>query len=113
MVVQIDGCILKESAYKVETLLGLQIEPNLKWHKQVGGLTGKLKKRLTGLSNLRNILPYTLRKRITEGMFTSVLVYCLPVFGGCDKEDIEAVQVMQNKAARLVTHAPQRTIRNL
>ena len=44
-------------------------------------------------------------------MFTSVLVYCLPVFGGCDKFELEALQIMQNKAARLVTHAPQRTRR--
>ena len=110
-VVTMDGCTLEESEDKVETLLGVQIEPTLKWHKQVEALLAKLKKRLTGLSHLRNILPYELRKRITEGMFTSVLVYCLPVFGGCDKFELEALQIMQNKAARLVTHASQRTSR--
>ena len=62
VVVRMDGCLLEESADKVETLLGLQIEPSLKWHKQVGELTDKLKKRPTGLAHLRNILPYTLRK---------------------------------------------------
>ena len=82
--VSMDGCILEESPKKVETLLGVQIEPGLKWHKQVEELLAKLKKRLTGLVHLRNILPYELRKRITEGMFTSVMVYCLPVFGRCD-----------------------------
>ena len=74
-------------------------------------LLKKLGKRLTGLQNLRNIIPYHLRKRITEGMFTSILVYCLPVFGGCDKCEMEALQIMQNKAARLVTHAQLRTSR--
>ena len=44
-------------------------------------------------------------------MFTSILVYCLPVFGGSDKAEVEALQVMQNKAARLVTHAPLRASR--
>ena len=39
-------------------------------------------------------------------MFTSVLSYCLPVFGGFDKYKIEALQEMLNKAARLVTHLP-------
>ena len=111
VVVKMDGCILEESSEKVETLLGLQIEPTLKWHKQVLGLADKLKKRLTGLAHLRNILAYDLRKRITEGMFTSVLVYCLPVFGGCDKFEVEALQILQNKAARLVTHAALRTSR--
>ena len=107
--VRMDGCILGESRDKVETLLGVQIEPTLKWHRQVEALLAKLKKRLTGLAHLRNILPYELRKRITEGIFTSVLVYCLPVFGGCDKSELGALQIMQNKAARLVTHAPQRS----
>ena len=107
--VEMDGLQLEESKDMFETLLGLQIEPNLKWHKQVEVLLERLKKRLTGLQKLRNIIPYHLRKRITEGMFTSILVYCLPVFGGCDKSEMEALQIMQNKAARLVTHAQLRT----
>ena len=32
--VMMDGFILEESLEKVETLLGCQIEPILKWHKQ-------------------------------------------------------------------------------
>ena len=44
-------------------------------------------------------------------MFTSVLAYCLPVFGGCEKYELEALQVMQNQAARLVTNLPIRTPR--
>ena len=109
--VRMDGCHLQESTDKFETLLGCQVEPNLKWHKQVEELLKKLKKRLTALQNLMNIIPFHLRKRITEGIFTSVLAYCLPVFGGCDKFEIEALQIMQNKAARLVTHSQLRTSR--
>ena len=108
-----DGCLLQESLEKVETLLGCQIEPSLKWHKQVEELLSKLRSRLTALQNLRNIIPYHLRKRITEGIFTSVLAYCLPVFGGCDKFEMEALQVMQNRAARLVTHSEMRTSRQV
>ena len=110
--VVMDGFTLEESKDKVETLLGCNIEPGLKWHKQVDELLGKLKKRLTGLAHLRNIIPYNIRKTITEGIFTSVLAYCLPVFGGCDKEELLSLQVMQNKAARLVTHFPLRAPRN-
>ena len=111
LVVKMDDCQLQESVDKFETLLGCQVEPNLKWHKQVEDLIKKLRKRLTALQNLRNIIPFNLRKRITEGIFTSVLAYCLPVFGGCDKFEIEALQIMQNKAARLVTHSQLRTNR--
>ena len=77
--VVMDGFVLEESENKVEILLGCQIEPTLKWHKQIEELLKKLRKRLTALESLRNIIPYKLRKTITEGIFTSVLVYCLPV----------------------------------
>ena len=105
--------MLEESEDKFETLLGCQIEPHLKWHRQIEELLKKLQKRLTALQNLREIIPFHLRKRITEGIFTSVLSYCLPVFGGCDKFEMEAMQIMQNKAARLVTHLDMRTSRKV
>ena len=44
-------------------------------------------------------------------MFTSVLAYCLLVFGGFDRYELEALQVMQNQAARLVTDLHIRTSR--
>ena len=51
-------------------------------------------------------------KTITEGLFNSVLVYCLPLFGGCDKGEIQATQVLQNKAAQIVMRAPPRAHRD-
>ena len=113
VLVRMDGVVLEESEDKFETLLGCQIEPHLKWHRQIEELLKKLQKRLTALQNLREIIPFHLRKRITEGIFTSVLAYCLPVFGGCDKFEMEALQIMQNKAARLVTHLDMRTSRKV
>ena len=106
-----DGITLQESHEKVETLLGCEIEPDMKWHKQIEKLLKKLKARLTALENLKNTRPFHFKKMITEGIFTSVLFYCLPVFGGCDKNEIESMQVMQNKAARLVTNLGQRASR--
>ena len=109
--VVMDGIALEESKEHVEILLGCHIEPTLKWHRQIDELLKKLQKRLTGLANLRGFTPFHLKKRITEGMFTSVLAYCLPVFGGCKKYELEALQVMQNQAAGLVTNLPIRTPR--
>ena len=109
--VVMDDCRLGESDEQHETLLGCIIEPGLKWHKQVNHLISKLRSRLTGLEHLRQVIPYRVRKNVTQGIFTSMLVYCLPVFGGLDKYEIESLQVMQNKAARLVTHSPLRAHR--
>ena len=53
------------------------------------------------------------RKTIVEGVFNSVLCYCLPVFGGCNNAEIQMLQVKQSRAARLVLRMPPRTTRHL
>ena len=108
-----DGLRLQESPEKCEDLLGCVISANLKWHHQVQQLLKKLKMRLAGLAHIQFVLPYNLRKAVSEGLFTSVLAYCLPLYGGCDLVEIRDIQILQNKAAQLVTHSPPRSNRNV
>ena len=110
--IEMDGFNLQESDEKCETLLGVQIQPDLKWTKQVDELKSKLKTRLTGLRKVRNIVPSSHRKVIAEGIFNSVLTYCIPLWGGCDKGDTQDLQVLQNRAAQHVLLLPQRSNRN-
>ena len=72
-----------------ELLLGCHLQTNLKWQKQLQYLLDKLKKRLVGLTSMKYIVRFNTRKTLTLGMFNSVLVYCLPLFGGCDVGDIK------------------------
>ena len=58
------------------------------------------------------MLPFRLRKIVTEGVFNSVLGYCLPLFGGCDVGEVRDLQILQNKAAQLVTKSPTRSNRD-
>ena len=109
--ITMDGYALEESPDKSETLLGIEIDSNLKWHNQIAKLLQKLKKRLAGLAHIKFVLPYHLRKIVSEGMFNSVLVYCLPLHGGCDLGEIRDLQILQNRAAQLVTHSPHRAVR--
>ena len=109
--VTMDGVKLEESKQGCELMLGCQLQSNLKWHIQIEELVKKLKKRLVGLSSIKYIVPYQTRNTITLGMFNSVLVYCLPLFGGCDLTEIRQLQVLQNKAAQIVTHSPPRAER--
>ena len=76
-------------------------------------LISKLGKRLKGLNHLQYICPLGVRKIIASEMFTSVLVYCLPLYGGMEKNLIKEIQVMQNGPARLVYRAPLRLNRSL
>ena len=109
--VEMDGVQLEESIEGCETMLGCELESNLKWHAQLENLLDKLKKRLVGLASLKYVVPYQTRNTLTLGMFNSVLVYCLPLFGGCDVSEIKQIQVLQNKAAQIVTHSPPRSPR--
>ena len=52
------------------------------------------------------------KKNIVEGVFNSVLCYCLPLFGGCSKAEAKVLQVLQNRAAQVVLRLPPRTSRS-
>ena len=86
--VQMDGVHLEEDQSKSESLLGCYIQANLKWQGQIQNLFKKLKNRLNGLSKIKWIVPFNIRKIITHSIFNSIMVYCIPVFGGCDKGQI-------------------------
>ena len=106
-----DGIQLVEDEQHSETLLGITVDADLKWHGQVLKLQKKLKTRLAGLSHVRHVLPYHLGKIVSEGVFNSVLGYCLPLFGGCNTGELQDLQVLQNRAAQFVTKSPPRSPR--
>ena len=110
--VNMNSITLKHSETGCESLLGCQVNSNLKWNHNVDLLLSKLSKRLTALSQIRKFCPLSVRKTVAEGIFMSSLVYCLPLFGGLDKGQLNQLQVMQNKAARIVCGAPPRANRD-
>ena len=103
---EMKGKTIYETSEKHAQLLGLFIQSNLKWTKNLGELEHRLKKRLAGLQKLKYILPTNKLKQVTDGMFNSVWIYCLPVYGGCEKGDLKLLQVLQNQASRLFTKCP-------
>ena len=107
-----DGVTLQESEDQCEILLGIKIKSDLGWEGQVTELVNKLKKRLGGLASLRSIMGVSNKKKIVEGVFNSVLCYCLPVFGGCNNSDLMDLQLQQNTAARITLSLPPRSNRN-
>ena len=107
--IEMDGVPLKEDNSKTELLLGCMVEGNLKWNRHIDVLHSKLKKRLAGLSSIKYCCKFPSRKMFAEGIFTSVMVYCLPLFGGMQISQMKDLQVLQSPAARIVCHAPTRT----
>ena len=101
--VQMNGILLEEDPDKVETLLGCQISSNL------GVFKAKLKKRLAALICLQNIASFPTKKTIADGIFNSVLTYCLPLFGGCEKYVIKGCRFYKIGQSKLYAMPPLRT----
>ena len=81
------------------------MQANLKWNNQAYSILDKLRKRLVGLAKLKYICSFPLRKTIIEGIFNSILVYCL---GGLDSGDLKDLQVLHKKDGQIVTWSPPR-----
>ena len=111
LVVMMEGVRLEESPERCEELLGITVQCDLKWSEQIENLTRKLGTRLTGLEKLKYVMSKSGRKNIVQGVFNSVLCYCIPLFGGCNKSEVHQLQVKQNRAAQCVLNLPPRTSR--
>ena len=92
------------STSKSEKLLGGLINQNLKWTDHIllneESLLKKLGTRLNALKQMAKVADFKTRKMLANGLFMSKLVYLMPLWGGCDKFLIKALQIVQNKAAR-------------
>ena len=106
------GVKLNQTTETSVMLLGIHIQSNLKWSEQISYLASKLQARLSSLEKLRYVLTRRNRVMIVEGVFNSVLCYCLPVFGGCGQSQIDELQTVQNRAARLALRCPPRSHRD-
>ena len=90
-----------------EQLLGGFIAQNLKWTNHIllndKSLVKQLGTRLNALKKISRVADFKTRKMLADGLFMSKLVYLIPLWGGCEKFLIKALQIIQNKAARSVT----------
>ena len=91
----------------VERLLGAQVYQDMKWREHIldneSSLIKSLNQRIGAIRKLSRFAGFRTRKMIANGIFISKLIYLMPVWIGCDEYLVDALQVCQNKAARLVT----------
>ena len=93
LVVVMEGVQLEENIEKQTELLGIKVQCNLKWSSQIEKLVKKLQTRLNGLEKIKFAMNKEKKKNIVEGVFNSVLCYCLPLFEDCNKAEVKMLQV--------------------
>ena len=102
-----------------ETLLGNVIHEGLKWSQYIlhgnpkpdgkKSLIMQLNTRLNGLKLMCKVASFKTRLMIANGIFMSKLIYVIPLWARCENYLINALQVVQNSAARAVTKCNWRT----
>jgi hypothetical protein len=82
--------------------LGVHIDQNLKFETHVSELSSVLSRKLSWLARLRHIVPNNVLQ-------LTYITYIMPVFDyacsvwGCTRKNIDVVQRLQNRAARIVS----------
>ena len=90
-----------------ERLLGGTVSSNLKWNCHImdskKSLINILTSKTNALSQVSRYSSFKNRKLIANGVIMSHIIYLIPLYGGCSDYLLSALQVLQNRAARLVT----------
>ena len=90
-----------------EKLLGVTIHEDLKWAEHImhsdKTLISQLNTRINALILCTKFAPFKTRLMIGNGLFLSKLVYVMPLWSGCEQYLLNALQIIQNKAARAIT----------
>ena len=90
-----------------ERLLGAQVHQDMKWKEHIldnkNSLIKSLNQRVGALKKISKFSSFKVRKMAANGVFISKLIQLMPVWLGCEEYLVDALQVCQNKAARMVT----------
>ena len=83
------------------------VHQDLKWSDYIlhdeNSLLRILSNRVNGLKKVCYAASFKQRKTVADGIFMSKLIYMIQVWGGCENYLLKSLQIIQNKAARVVT----------
>ena len=98
---------------KSEKLLGVFIQNDLKWNNYIlhneKSLIKQLSTRLNALRIISNVGSFKVWLMVANGIFCSKLIYQICLWGGTEDFLLDALQVVQNKAARFISRRERYT----
>ena len=88
-------------------MLGIHIQNDLKWTEYIQNndksLIRQLNTRLNALKQISSVASFKTRRMIANGIFCSKLIFQISLWGGTADYLISSLQIIQNKAARVVS----------
>jgi len=102
--VKINGSLLEKcKSYKY---LGVVIDENLKWDAHIDYITPKIAKACGALARLRNCTSMEVLLNVYHALVHSYLRYGILIWGNASQSVLDPLQILVNKAARIMVSAP-------
>ncbi len=108
--IRIGECVLEQ--VKSSKYLGMQVDENLKWDSHIDTLRRKLASKVGLLKRLRRIIPNETLLQLYKSIVLPHFDYCDIIYGTCSKQNLDMLQKLQNRAARILTGSGPRAHRN-
>ena len=90
----------------VSRSLGVYIDSQLKWDKQVSMAAKSYSAKLSQLKRLR-YLPKSVLEKIYYQTIVAGVVYCMPVWGTCSPSQFNELELIHERAARIIFNLPR------
>ena len=85
--------------------LGVQIDCNLDWKEQIRAVSTKVSRAIGFLRHAKSFLPMASLKTLYTGIVEPHCRYCCSVWGCARSTNINQLQKLQNRAARIITNS--------
>ena len=83
--------------------LGVHIDKTLDWKKHIQEVSKKISRSLGMIKYAKRFLPFESLKNLDTGLVDPHFRYCCAVWGVCGLTEIQQLQKLQNRAARIIT----------
>jgi hypothetical protein len=107
LIIKLDGCTLERT--HCTKFLGVYLDEKLKWTQHLNHITAKISRGLGVMGRVRKILPQNVVSMLYFTLIYPYLIYCSIIWGGASATALHKLEVLQNRAVRLITLSPFRT----
>ena len=101
--VTVNGASVKQ--VKSAKTLGITLDENLTWRNHVDAITKKISSGIGALKRVRGLIDQETANRAYQGFIEPYFSYCAPVWDGLGNTLSDRLQILQNRAARVITRS--------
>ena len=101
--VTVNGASVKQ--VKSAKSLGITLDENLTWRNHVDAITKKISSGIGALKRVRGLIDQETANKAYQGFIEPYFSYCAPVWDGLGDTLSDRLQILQNRAARVITRS--------